>query len=135
MFVKFFWVDRFCDGRIYPYGNILDKQSMTIKCPLFTLLSDDEGNGIEYLQEWAKQLLFYSEKIKNEELDFYDAFSFAWGVEITKDNILIYWGYDDTECESSMRFIDFYIILEKWYQFITQPPSMNTVLEFEVSQI
>lgn len=35
------------------------------------------------------------------------------GADITKENVLIYWGYDDTKYEESLSFECFYKLLKE----------------------
>ena len=91
MKVKLYWYDRWKDGVLYPEG--VDKNAPTnFKGLIFSLLNDDEGHGLAYLSNWIDEGLIEVEKIHNGTLDFYDMWGHAWGAEISKENVLIYWG-------------------------------------------
>ena len=57
----------------------------------------------------------------------------AWGADISLDNVLIYWGYDDNINEESMSFQNFYTIMKNWKFFLDSEPSLDNVIEFELS--
>lgn len=130
MKVKLYWCDRWKDGVLYPEG--VDKNAPTnFKGLIFSLLNDDEGHGLAYLSNWIDEGLIEVEKIHNGTLDFYDMWGHAWGAEISKENVLIYWGYDDTEREENMSFESFYTILREWSQFLKTEPNQTNIVEFE----
>lgn len=119
-------------GHFAPEINIPECQDDTFKGLIASFLTDDEGLGIKHLKKWIDEGLVEIEQIINGELDFYDMWGQAWGAEITRDSVLIYWGYDDTEYEETMPFDAFYIILRKWREFLDSEPSKDNIVEFEV---
>ena len=95
-------------------------------------MNDDEGHGIKCLSNWIDEGLIEIEKISNGELNYYDMWAFhAWGAEITKANVLIYWGYDDTKYDENMSFECFYKIIKEWGAFLKMAPSVDQIVEFE----
>lgn len=94
-------------------------------------MNDDEGLGLKYLSKWIDDGLIEIEKIKVGELNYYDMWGQAWGADITKENVLIYWGYDDTKYEESLSFECFYKLVRKWSEFLKTEPRIDQVVEFE----
>ena len=88
--------------------------------------------GVKHLKTWIDNGLIEVERIKRGELNFYDMWGQAWGAEITKNSVLIYWGYDNTEHEEQMPFDSFYIILKKWREFLDSKPSKDNIMKLEV---
>lgn len=132
MKVKFMWriSEAWNDGVLRPTYNYSNFEA-NFKGLIFSFLNDDEGHGIEYLSKWIDEGLIEIEKIKNGELDYYDMWGHAWGAEMTKGNVLIYWGYDNTPCEEKMTFEIFYKIINEWGRFLKTEPSLNSVIELE----
>jgi len=132
MLVRLFWTDRWNNGCLYPEGQILKKIS-DIKGLIFEFLSDDEGLGLEHLKNWIDEGLIQIKKVRLGELGSYDMWGQAWGADISLDNVLIYWGYDDNIYEESMSFQNFYTIIKNWKVFLNSEPSLDNVIEFELS--
>ena len=131
MKVHFFWIDRWNDGYLFPEARSYDAPN-TFKGLIFSFLNDDEGHGIKCLSNWIDEGLIEIEKISNGELNYYDMWAFhAWGAEITKANVLIYWGYDDTKYDENMSFECFYRIIKEWGAFLKIVPSLDQIVEFE----
>lgn len=122
--------DTWNDGILRPNCDF-SEVSESFKGLVFNLLLDDEGHGLEYLSNWIDEGVIEVEKIYNGTLDFYDMWGHAWGAEISKENVLIYWGYDDTEREENMSFESFYTILREWSQFLKTEPNETNIVEFE----
>ena len=132
MLVRLFWTDRWNNGCLYPEGQILKKISDR-KGLIFEFLSDDEGLGLEHLKNWIDEGLIQIKKVRLGELGSYDMWGQAWGADISLDNVLIYWGYDDNIYEESMSFQNFYTIIKNWKVFLNSEPSLDNVIEFELS--
>ena len=130
MLVKLFWTDRWNNGDLYPEGIILENSS-NIKGLIFNLLNDDGGLGLSYLGNWIDEGLKEIKKVKQGSLGFYDMWGQSWGAEVRKDEVLIYWGYDDTELEETMNFSSFYKILTNWMVLIGKTPCLETEMLFE----
>ncbi|HCR87611.1 MULTISPECIES: hypothetical protein [Psychrobacter] len=130
MLVKLFWTDRWNNGDLYPEGIILENSS-NIKGLIFNLLNDDGGLGLSYLGNWMDEGLKEIKKVKQGSLNFYDMWGQSWGAEVRKDEVLIYWGYDDTELEETMNFSSFYKILTNWMILISKTPCLETEMLFE----
>ena len=47
------------------------------------------------------------------------------GADITKNKVIIYWGYDDNELEITIDFSKFDIAIRKWYEFICTPQKLE----------
>ncbi len=133
MKVNFFWSPNLINKQALEPDVGLYNHPNGFKCDIIAnFLNDDEGLGLNHLKEWFDEGLIEIEKIKRNELDFYDMWGQAWGAEITKDNVLIYWGYDDTEYEENMPFETFYTIIKKWREFIDTEPSLENKVTFVV---
>ena len=130
MIVILYWVDRWNDGNLYPEARTSNINA-DFKGLIFSFLNDDEGHGLKYLSNWIDEGLLEIEKIKNGESEYYDMWGHAWGAEITKENVLIYWGYDDTPYEERIEFDMFYKIIKEWGRFLKTEPSLNNIFEFE----
>ena len=130
MLVKLFWTDRWNNGDLYPEGIILENSS-NIKGLIFNLLNDDGGLGLSYLGNWMDEGLKEIKKVKQGSLNFYDMWGQYWGAEVRKNEVLIYWGYDDTELEETMNFSIFYKILTNWMILISKTPCLETEMLFE----
>ena len=130
MLVKLFWTDRWNNGDLYPEGIILENSS-NIKGLIFNLLNDDGGLGLSYLENWMDEGLKEIKKVKQGSLNIYDMWGQSWGAEVRKDEVLIYWGYDDTELEETMNFSSFYKILTNWMILISKTPCLETEMLFE----
>lgn len=130
MRIKYEWreSESWKDGILRPICNCIDTPSF--KGLIFSFLNDDEGQGLKYLSNWIDEGLIEVEKINDGSLDFYDMWGNAWGAEITKQNVLIYWGYDDTKYEENMSFEYFYKILKEWSKFLKTEPSRTNIVEF-----
>ena len=132
MKVKYWWKESesLRDGIMRPKcdcAEVLDD----FKGLVFSFLNDDEGLGLKYLSKWIDDGLIEIEKIKVGELNYYDMWGQAWGADITKENVLIYWGYDDTKYEESLSFECFYKLVRKWSELLKTEPRIDQVVEFE----
>lgn len=132
MLIKYWWreSEEWKDGVLRPACDCLSVIT-GFKGLIFNFLNDDEGQGLEYLNNWIDEGLLEVAKIKDDSLDSYDMWGHAWGAEITKENVLIYWGYDNTDCEENMSFDRFEKILKKWSKFLKTKPSIANIVEFE----
>lgn len=95
-------------------------------------LTDDEGLGLKHLKDWIKKGLIEVEKINTGELDYYDMWGQAWGADIRKEGVNIYWGYSDTDYEEFIPFDSFYIILKNWSDFLELGSNKHKVIKFKV---
>lgn len=132
MKVKYWWKESesLRDGFMRPKCDCAEALD-DFKGLVFSFLNDDEGLGLEYLSKWIDDGLTEIEKIKVGELNYYDMWGQAWGADITKENVLIYWGYDDTNYEESLSFECFYKLVRKWSEFLKTEPRIDQVVEFE----
>lgn len=130
MKVIYYWVNRWKDGVLYPEVKF-ENTSLEFKGLITSFLNDDEGLGLKFLSNWIDEGLREVKKIHAGELDFYDMWGQAWGAEITRDSVLIYWGYDDTVYEETMDFQCFYKMLSEWSEFIKTQPSLENIVEFD----
>lgn len=85
---------------------------------LINFLNDDEGLGLKHLKTWVKKGLMEVEKINTGKLDYYDMWGQAWGAEVKRDGVEIYWGYSNIDYKQSLTFDSFYIILKNWSEFL-----------------
>lgn len=95
-------------------------------------LTDDEGLDLKYLKDWIKKGLIGVEKVNTGELDYYDMWGQAWGADIRKEGVNIYWGYSDTDYEEFIPFDSFYIILKNWSDFLELGGNKNKIIKFKV---
>ncbi|MHA3049964.1 hypothetical protein [Acinetobacter sp. ANC 4639] len=132
MKVKYFWrkSDAWKDGVLRPSCDS-SETSEGFKGLVFSFLNDDEGLGVKYLIDWIDEGLIQVQKIKDGVIEYYDMWGHAWGAEITKNNVLIYWGYDDNKFEEYISFECFYKILKKWSEFLKAENDLNNIVEFE----
>lgn len=132
MHIKYDWrvSEAWNDGILRPRCTC-DDASDNFKGLVFSFLNDDEGHGLEYLTNWIDEGLNEVEKINDGKLDYYDMWGHAWGADITRNKVLIYWGYDDSKYEENMSFECFYKILKEWCKFIKTEPSLDYKVEFE----
>ena len=99
---------------------------------IINFLNDDEGLGLKHLKGWIRNGLIEVERIKVGENDFYDMWGQAWGAEISRDRVNIYWGYSDTDYSQILSFDGFYIILKNWSNFLELGHKNTKEIEFEI---
>ncbi|OLF34655.1 hypothetical protein BTW00_12500 [Psychrobacter sp. C 20.9] len=130
MNIKYLW--KYDDVDLVPAID-LKSNSNGFKGLIVNFLKNDEGLGLEYLRKWIAEGFIEIEKVRLGELDFYDMWGQAWGAEVSPDNVLIYWGYDDNIGEEDMSFECFYTIVKNWNSFLNSEPSLYNVIEFELN--
>lgn len=131
MKMVFFWreSEAWNDRILRPANSILEKEYDT-KGLILNFLNDDEGLGLKYLTNWIDNGLIEVEKIKQGKLDFYDMWGQAFGAEITRNNVLVYWDYGEISEDENMTFESFYTILTKWSSFIKTIPNIENKVVF-----
>lgn len=125
---KFYWLDIFDDGVLYPFCTILNIENAL---NISNFLTDDEGLGIKHLQKWVKNGLEQIDKISKKEIVEYDMWGQSLGALISLNKVTVYWGNDEYP-EDYLEFEQFKVILSNWYQFLMSEQNIEHEMTFFV---
>ena len=56
----------------------------------------------------------------------------AWGAEISREGVTIYWGYSETDYTQFLPFDSFYILLKNWSNFLESGNNKYEEKEFKI---
>lgn len=94
-------------------------------------LTDDEGLGGKYIQQWIENSLNEIDKIKSGEVSDFNMWGQSLGADISLEKVIIYWG-DDRLPEEIIQFSTFCEILIKWLDFISLPAAIDKEVTFDI---
>ena len=126
MIITFSW------NQSRPVCQISDTDFSFKKDCIINFLNDDEGLGLNHLKAWIKKGLIEVEKINTGKSDFYDMWGQAWGAEISREEVTIYWGYSETDYTQFLPFDSFYILLKNWSNFLESGNNKYEEKEFKI---
>lgn len=133
MKICFYWYkspnfnDSFMEPRCIFYEN--DEETYI---NFMHFLTDDEGLGGKYIQQWIENSLNEIDKIKSGEVSDFNMWGQSLGADISLEKVIIYWG-DDRLPEEIIQFSTFYEILIKWLDFISLPAVIDKDVTFFVN--